>query len=488
MVMSKNKVVIALDLGTTGNRAIACNEHGEVIASVYYEFEQIFPKANWVEHDPELIWQTSYKALSEVVKKVGYNNVVSIGITNQRETSIIWDKKTGKPIHNAIVWQCRRTTSICEKLAPYKDSIKEKTGLFLDPYFSASKIQWILNQNNAFKARAENGELLFGTVDTWILWKLTEGKVHATDTSNASRTMLFNINTLEYDNDLLKLFDIPEKILPKVLASNSIFGHCSLFKKEFPISAILGDQQAALFYQCGFDQNVIKNTYGTGLFIVATTGKHIPKSNSLVNTIAWTLDHETTYALEGSIFIGGAIVQWLRDKVNMIKSSQETSDIAYSVDNNDGLYLVPALTGLGAPHWDPHAQGLLYGISRRTTQAHIVRAALESLAYQTRDVIDSFKNALSKDYFSLLRVDGGASHNDFLMQFQADLLQMPIEQPSIIESTALGVAGLAGIGVNFWTKEYFFNLRQINKKFIPKQNINSYYKAWQKALSKSLTT
>ncbi|MFT5171417.1 MAG: glycerol kinase, partial [Candidatus Marinamargulisbacteria bacterium] len=360
------KAILALDLGTTGNRAIAFSKEGQILASAYYEFPQYFPQPAWVEHDPMEIWETAKKALAEVIAVVGIQNCVSLGITNQRETTVIWNKKTGTPIYNAIVWQCRRTSDMCEKLAEHHDMIKKKTGLFLDPYFSATKIAWILNQVDGAQDLAESGDLLFGTIDSWMTWQLTGGAQHVTDASNASRTMLYNICDGQYDPELLSLFNIPDTLLPEVKNSQDDFGviEASLFGLEIPISAILGDQQAALFAQCGNDQQAFKNTYGTGLFIVANTGSEIPESARLINTVAWQIDGKRTYALEGSVFIGGSAIQWLRDQLQLINSAEETEALALSISDNEGVYFVPALSGLGAPHWDPNARGLLIGLTR----------------------------------------------------------------------------------------------------------------------------
>ncbi len=442
------KVILAIDLGTTGNRVIAFSQQGEIIASAYYEFPQIYPKPAWVEHDPEAIWATTSKALNEVTEKVGKNNILAIGITNQRETTILWNKKTGNPIYNAIVWQCRRTAKMCQDLKSYAPLIKEKTGLFLDAYFSATKIKWILDNVPT------DNDTIFGTVDSWILWKLTG--VHATDVSNASRTMLFNIHTLDYDDELLKLFGVPRHLLPEVQDSDSDFGG--------GIVAILGDQQAALY-----GQGAIKNTYGTGLFLVANTGDKIPKTDKLINTIAWKIKGKVSYALEGSVFVGGSAVQWLRDGLQIIEKSGDTE--ALMAQDNGGVYFVPALVGLGAPYWNPDARGLITGLTRGTTRGHIIRATLESMAYQTRDVIEAMDQK-----FDTLCVDGGASANNFLMQFQADILNMTVERPKILESTAFGVARLAGVEPG---------ARKIDRVFKPsmsERQRKELYDDWKKAI------
>lgn len=488
------KAVIALDLGTTGNRAIAFDKDARIIASAYYEFPQIHPKPAWVEQDPFAILNSALKALKETVEQCKPYEITSIGITNQRETVILWDKKTGKPAYNAIVWQCRRTARACEDLSDYKSLIKEKTGLFIDPYFSATKIKWIIDNVKGVKSRIEKGEIAFGTVDSWILWNLTGGKVHATDASNASRTLLYNIGTLCYDEALLKLFKVPESILPSVYDSNYNFG-CTdkaVLGSAIPLIGILGDQQASLFAHGGVEKGIIKNTYGTGLFAMIETGGKIYSSDKLIATIAWKLDGRVYYALEGSIFTGGSVIGFLKDKLNFITDAAESSDIAKSLESNGGLYFVPALTGFGAPFWDPEARGLIIGITGAADKRHIVRAALESLAYQTKDVILEFKKALKND-LNLggykLRVDGKVSENDFLMQFQSDILNMAVEKTVFTEMTALGIASLSAVTTGFWTADELAGLKKIEKIYTPKMDdktINSYYKKWQRAVKKSL--
>jgi glycerol kinase len=484
------KVVLALDLGTTGNRAIAFSKDGQVVAQAYEAFPQIFPKPGWVEHDPNKIWETTLRTLKKVILRCGLKNIVAIGITNQRETTLLWDKKTGKPIYNAIVWQDRRTASVCDKLSNLATFIRRKTGLSLDPYFSATKIHWILKNTSGVRKQAEKGNVLFGTIDSWILWNLTGGRVHATDSSNASRTMLYNIQTLNYDEELLKIFDVPMQILPHVKESAGKFGYTSsnLLGREIPISGILGDQQAALFAQGGWEKGVVKNTYGTGLFLMTTTGSHVPHSGRLINTVAWTLNGKTTYALEGSVFVGGSCIQWLRDGLKMIRSASETKKIAETLHSNEGVYLVPALVGLGAPYWDPLARGMIIGMTRGTTAKHFVRAALESMAYQTRDVVDEMKK-VHRTPFKKLRVDGGAVKNNFLMQFQSDILNMIVERPGMIETTALGAAGIAGISSGFWTKERFLESQKVDKVFRPKMSRKqreTYYGHWKEAVKRAL--
>ena len=485
------KVVLSLDLGTTGNRVIAFSKNGEIVSQSYYEFPQIFPKPGWVEHDPVQIWKTTLKALRGVVSKCGIENITAMGITNQRETTILWDKKTGKPVYNAIVWQDRRTASLCERLKDLSPSIRKKTGLSLDPYFSATKIHWILKNITKVKRRAEKGEIIFGTVDSWVLWNLTKGKVHATDTSNASRTMLFNIRTLDYDEDLLKIFDVPSQILPEVKESACVFGYTAreIVGREIPITGILGDQQAALFAQGGWEKGVVKNTYGTGLFLMATTGNEISHSGRLINTVAWKMNGKITYAVEGSVFIAGSCIQWLRDGLKIVRSAEETEKMAQSLESNEGVYFVPALVGLGAPYWDPSARGMIIGITRGTTPHHIARAALESMAFQTRDVVEEMKRVMRHVSFKTVRVDGGAVRNNFLMQFQADILNMVVERPAVIETTALGAAGIAGITSDFWDKNKFLKMRKIERVFHPKMDQRkreSYYRRWKNAASRAL--
>lgn len=450
------KYILSLDAGTTSSRAIVFNHNGEICSVGQKEFSQIFPKNGWVEHDPHEIWSSQAAVIAEAITKIGINgsNIAGIGITNQRETTIIWDRKTGEPIYNAIVWQDRRTSEYCdnlknEGLMPF---IREKTGLIIDAYFSATKIKWILDNVSGAREKAEKGELAFGTVDTWLVWQLTRGEQHVTDVSNASRTMLFNINTMAWDEELLKLFDIPANILPKVCDSSSIYGYTktTIFASKVPISGIAGDQQAALFGQMCIEPGMVKNTYGTGCFILMNTG-HSPvfSQNNLVTTIGWKIQGKTTYALEGSIFVGGAIVQWLRDGLKIINSSSEVEQLAKQVSDSGDVYFVPALTGLGAPYWDQYARGTIVGISRGTTSAHIARAALEGIAFQTMDVI----NAMVLDAgvgLKELRVDGGASNNNLLMHFQADVLGKKVIRPKTTETTALGAAYLAGLAVGYW--------------------------------------
>ncbi len=488
------KVVIALDLGTTGNRAIAFNKDAVITASSYYEFPQIYPKPAWVEQNPYDILNSAVKALKETIEKCNSYEITSVCITNQRETVILWNKRTGKPVYNAIVWQCRRTAKYCEDLREFSRGIKEKTGLFLDPYFSATKIRWIMDNVKGVKSLTDRGEIAFGTVDSWILWNLTGGKVHATDASNASRTLLYNINTLKYDEELLEIFNIPWSVLPEVGDSNRNFGCTdkSAAGKSIPIIGILGDQQASLFAHGGFETGIIKNTYGTGLFAMIETGNKIYNSKKLISTIAWKLDSLPYYALEGSIFTGGEIIRYIKDNFNFINSAGESSDAANGIDSNGGVYFVPALTGLGAPFWDPGARGLIIGLTGAASKNHIIRAALESLAYQTKDVILEFKNSLKKDLNLSkykLRVDGKASENEFLMQFQSDILNMTVEKTVFTEMTAFGAAGLSAITTGFWTIDEFYNLKKIERVYNPQMDDktrNGYYDRWKRAVSKSL--
>lgn len=453
---NNEKYILSFDAGTTSSRAIVFNHDGDIKSVAQKEFTQIFPQSGWVEHDPNEIWSSLASVAAEAITKIGINgkSIAGIGITNQRETTIVWDKKTGDPVYNAIVWQDRRTAAYCDKLKeseliPY---IKDKTGLIIDAYFSATKIKWILDNVEGARERAERGELAFGTVDSWIVWQLTRGEKHITDVTNASRTMIYNIHTLEWDEDLLKLFDIPKAMLPKVVSSSEIYGHTktTIFAHEVPIAGIAGDQQAALFGQMCINPGMVKNTYGTGCFILMNTGDApVASKNNLLSTIAWKIGDKVTYALEGSIFMGGATVQWLRDGLGIIKSSSEIEELAKQVADCGDVYFVPALTGLGAPYWDQYARGTITGISRGTTAAHIARAALEGIAYQSMDVI----NAMILDAgigLKELRVDGGASKNNLLMQFQADVLNQNVIRPKSVETTAQGAAYLAGLAVGFW--------------------------------------
>ena len=453
---STNKYILAIDAGTTSSRAILFDKNAKAVEIAQYEFNQIFPKEGWVEHDALEILNTQLRAIRDVINnsKIDPNNIDSVGITNQRETTVIWNKKTGKPVYNAIVWQDRRTASFCDDLK--KDNktelIQNKTGLVIDAYFSGTKIKWILDSNSKIRSQANDGELLFGTIDTWLIWNLSNGQSHITDPSNASRTLLYNIKKDSWDDELLSLFDIPKNILPDVVDSSSISAHvdAKIFGVKIPISGIAGDQQAALFGQLCIEEGDIKNTYGTGCFCMMNTGKTFVKSNNkMLSTIAWRINGEVTYALEGSIFVAGALIQWLRDKLGIIKDAPEVENLANTVNDNGGVTFIPALSGLAAPYWDPYAQGTIFGISRGTENGHIARAALESIALRTRDIIiEMQKDAGIK--FSSLKVDGGACNNNLLMQIQSDLLNTNVIRPRTTETTALGVAFLAGLATGFW--------------------------------------
>jgi len=488
------KYILALDQGTTSSRAILFDHKGSIVASEQKEFTQIFPKPGWVEHNAEEIWSTQLKVAQQVLKKnkVTAAQIAGIGITNQRETTLIWDKNTGKPIHNAIVWQDRRTAKTCEKLTKngWTNYIRNNTGLVIDAYFSGTKVKWLLDNVKGARAKARKGDLLFGTIDSWLVWKLTGGAVHVTDYTNASRTLLYNIKNLEWDQKILKEFRIPEAILPKVEASSKVYGHTTekLFGGSIPIAGIAGDQQAALFGQACFREGMAKNTYGTGCFMLMNTGTKMVKSKSgLLTTIAWGLNGKVTYALEGSVFIAGAAIQWLRDGLKMLKTAPESEKIAGGVPHTDGVYVVPAFAGLGAPYWDMYARGAIFGLTRGTTKEHFVRATLESLAYQTKDVL----NAMQKDAkvpLKALRVDGGASANNLLMQFQADMLQTKVERPKVIETTALGAAYLAGLAVKFWKKSDInkgWQLDQTFKAEMSDKEMKARYKGWKKAVDRT---
>lgn len=486
------KYILALDQGTTSSRAIVFNKRGEYVYGLNKEFKQIYPNPGWVEHDPMDILNSQIEVAKKVAEHVGSQNIAAIGITNQRETTILWDKRTGKPVYNAIVWQCRRTANICDDLKEqgYEKLIKEKTGLVIDAYFSGTKIKWILDNVPGVREEAEKGNILFGTVDTWLIWNLTGGKVHVIDYTNASRTMLFNIHQLKWDEEILEILNIPKQILPTPVPSSMVYGFTdkSIFGYEIPISGDAGDQQASLFGQACFNEGMVKNTYGTGCFILMNTGSKPYFSNSgLLTTVAWGLENEVEYALEGSIFIAGAAVQWLRDNLRLINHASETEELALSVPDSGDLYFVPAMVGLGAPYWDMYARGLLIGITRGTRKEHIVRAVLESIAYQTRDVLE----VMSKETgikMGTLRVDGGASNNNFLMQFQADILGVPVERPSVTETTALGAAYLAGLAVKFWENknEIKWNLDRRFTPAIDEEKREKLYSRWKKAVERSM--
>ena len=491
----EKKYVMALDQGTTSSRAILFNKKGEIVKIAQKEFNQIYPKAGWVEHDPMEIWGSQSGVMREVIETAGIRpeEIASIGITNQRETTVVWSRYTGKPIYNAIVWQCRRTSEICDELKNkgLEESIKEKTGLLIDAYFSATKVKWILDNVEGAREKAEQGELLFGTIDTWLIWNLTRGKVHVTDYSNASRTMMYNINDLEWDEDILRELDIPISMLPLVKPSSYVYGHTDermLSGAKIPIAGCAGDQQAALFGQNCVEEGTAKNTYGTGCFLLMNTGSNIVKSkHGLLTTIAWGVDGKVTYALEGSIFIGGASVQWLRDELKIIESAKDSEMYANRVDDTNGVYVVPAFTGLGAPYWDMYARGSILGLTRGAKKEHIVRATLESIAYQTKDVLEAMQND-SKLKLKSLKVDGGASNNNFLMQFQSDILNVDIDRPKIVETTALGAAYLAGLSVGFYIgRNEITSKWSVEKEFNPNMSEEKrckLYKGWKKAVSK----
>ncbi len=489
------KYILSLDAGTTSNRAILFDHSGKILNTSQREFKQIFPKPGWVEHDPVEIWTTQKYVATDVIARQGIkaDEIAAVGITNQRETTIVWDRDTGFPVYNAIVWQDRRTAAFCDQLKKdgHDQLIREKTGLVVDAYFSGSKIRWILDNVSGARAKAEQGKLAFGTVDTWLIWCLTRGRVHVTDVSNASRTMLFNIHDLAWDKELLNIFKIPPGLLPEVKSSSELYGHTEYEElgAAIPVSGISGDQQAALFGQMCTDKGMVKNTYGTGCFVIMNTGKKaVTSKHNLLTTIAWKIKDETVYAIEGSIFIGGAVVQWLRDKLFLIHSSAEIQELAGKVKDSGGVYFVPAFVGLGAPHWDQYATGTIIGINRDTSNAHIARAALEAIAFQSMDVI----NTMSEDSgisIAELRVDGGAAVNDLLMQIQANAIQKKVIRPKITETTALGAAYLAGLGVNFWKSiDDIKNQWQVEKIFVPEvsqADLNETIKGWKKALERS---
>ena len=491
------KYILALDQGTSSSRAIVFDGHGRTKAVSQKEFTQIFPKPGWVEHNPMEIWSSQASVIAEAITSIDINglNIAAIGITNQRETTIIWDAETGTPVYNAIVWQDRRTSEYCDSLKKdgRTDLIRSKTGLIIDAYFSATKIRWILENVPGARQKAEEGKLRFGTVDTWLIWMLTRGEVHVTDVSNASRTMLFNIHTLEWDQELLDLFDVPASMMPQVKSSSEVYGYTktTLFAHEVPIAGIAGDQQAALFGQMCTEPGSVKNTYGTGCFLLMNSGERpIMSSNNLLTTVAWKIGDKVNYALEGSIFVAGSVVQWLRDGLGIIKSSSEVEELAASVPDNGGVYFVPALTGLGAPHWDQYAKGSIYGISRGTTAAHIARAALEGIAFQTMDIV----NAMQKDAgitLKELKVDGGASRNNLLMQFQADILGTSVIRPTVTETTALGAAYLAGLAVGYWESlDHIKSQWGVDTEFTPsaaEDEVNGLKKGWADAIRRTLT-
>ncbi|AQW96305.1 glycerol kinase GlpK [Elizabethkingia anophelis] len=489
------KLILALDQGTTSSRAILFNKSGEIKFVSQKSFEQIFPTPGWVEHDPNEIWSSQISVAAEVIAKAGISGleVAAIGITNQRETTIVWDKHTSEPIYNAIVWQDRRTSKYCDELKSqgHTDEIKQKTGLVLDAYFSATKLKWILDNVEGAREKAEAGDLCFGTVDTWLIWKLTRGKMFITDVSNASRTMMFNIRTMDWDDDLLKLFNIPRAILPEVKQSSEVYGETSttLFSTKIPIAGIAGDQQAALFGQMCTKPGMVKNTYGTGCFLLMNTGNEaVYSKNNLLTTVAWKINGEVSYALEGSVFVGGAAIQWLRDGLKIIHDSSEVSTLAETVEDNGGVYFVPALTGLGAPYWDQYARGTIIGVTRGTTDGHIARATLEGIAFQVYDIVKAME-ADAETQSTELRVDGGASASNLLMQIQSDLFGFKIIRPKTLETTALGAAYLAGLAVGFWESiDEIQSQWIIEKEFTPKEDktkIDNMVSFWHKAVKRS---
>lgn len=495
--MDEKKYILALDQGTTSSRAIVFDHNGQICSVAQKEFTQYFPKPGWVEHNPNEIWSSEASVIAEAISAIDINglDIAAIGITNQRETTIVWDIDTEEPIYNAIVWQDRRTAEYCDKLKTQGlvDKVRQKTGLIIDAYFSGTKIKWILDNVPGARKRAEMGKLRFGNVDSWLIWRLTRGTAHVTDVTNASRTMLFNINTLQWDDDLLKLLDIPRSMMPEVKSSSEVMAHTktTIFAHEVPIAGVAGDQQAALFGQMCIEPGSIKNTYGTGCFVMLNVGeKPVLSKNNLLTTVAWKIGDKVNYALEGSIYVGGSVVQWIRDGLGFIKSSSEIEELASTVPDSGGVYFVPALTGLAAPYWDPYARGLICGITRGTTRAHIARAALDGIAFQTYDIAQ----AMAKDMnapLKELKVDGGASRNNLLMQFQANLLDINVVRPKITETTALGAAYLAGLAVGFW--ENIDELRkqwQVDRTFEPVKDtseIEEAKKGWADAISRTLT-
>jgi glycerol kinase len=489
------KYILALDQGTTSSRALIFDKRGKIIGLEQEEFKQFFPKPGWVEHDASEIWESQLNTAKSVLEKTGVQakQIAAIGITNQRETTVLWDKKTGKPVYNAIVWQDRRTAGICDELKKngHSDIIKEKTGLVVDAYFSGTKVQWILDQQPELRGKAEKGELCFGTVDSWLVWNLTSGKSHITDCTNASRTMLLNIDTIEWDEELLEIIKVPKSVLPKVVESSGQLALTAkdLFGTEIPICGIGGDQQCALFGQVCWEKGMAKNTYGTGCFMLMNTGTTKENSqNGLLSTIAWGMKGKVEYALEGSVFVAGAAVQWLRDGLKIIKDSKDSEVMASKEEDSDGVVVVPAFTGLGAPYWNMYARGAIFGLSRGTTDAHIIRATLEAIAFQTRDVLEAMVND-SEVGLQALRVDGGASANSFLMQFQADILNVNVERPAMVETTAQGAAFFAGLGSGFWTKKELEEMCEMDRVFEPAMESDQrkkLYNNWKKAVSRTL--
>jgi glycerol kinase len=493
----KEKYILALDQGTTSSRAILFDKNGGIVHTSQKEFKQYFPKSGWVEHNANEIWSSILAVIASVLseKNIEAEQIEGIGITNQRETTVVWDKNTGIPVYNAIVWQSRQTAEICDQLiaAGHNDTFRDKTGLLIDAYFSGTKVKWILDNVEGAREKAVRGDLLFGTIDTWLVWKLSGGKVHVTDYTNASRTLMYNIYELKWDEELLKLLDVPASMLPEVKSSSEIYGHTDnihFFGHKAPIAGIAGDQHAALFGQTCFESGMVKNTYGTGCFMLMNTGEKAVKSeHGLLTTIAWGIDGKVEYALEGSIFVAGSAIQWLRDGLRMFRDSADTEQYAVRVESTEGVYVVPAFVGLGAPYWDSDVRGAVFGLTRGTSKEHFIRATLESLAYQTKDVLDAME-ADSGITLKTLRVDGGAVRNDFLMQFQSDLLNVPVERPVINETTALGAAYLAGLAVGFWQdRSEIKNHWQLEQSFEPKMEPSrrdELYAGWQKAVKAAM--
>ncbi|UCE62580.1 MAG: glycerol kinase GlpK [Nitrospirota bacterium] len=493
---NSRKLILTIDQGTTGTRGVVVDRRGKVHGSAYSEFTQYYPRPGWVEHDAEEIWRVSLRVVRAALRnaRVRQADLAAIGITNQRETTLVWNRRTGRPIHRAIVWQDRRTAKQCDKLRRrgLNSQVRDLTGLVLDPYFSATKLQWLLDHVRNARGRAGDGELLFGTIDTWLVWKLSGGRAHVTDRTNASRTLLFNLNTLDWDDTLLTLFDIPRRMLPAVCPSMGVVGETDpeVFGAAVPIAGIAGDQQAALFGQTCFTPGVAKNTYGTGCFVLMPTGGKVVRSAHLLTTVAASPQDTEAYSLEGSIFAAGAAVRWLRDGLRLIRKAEETEQLATSVPSTGGIYMVPAFVGLGAPFWDPHARGAILGLTLGTNRAHVARAVLEAIAYQTRDVVEAMMQA-TREPVEMIRADGGAASNDFLMQFQADILGIEVERPKVIETSALGAAYLAGLGVGFWdSTEEISHLRKVDRRFRPRikpSERENLYEGWMKAVSRVRT-
>ncbi|WP_160720324.1 glycerol kinase GlpK [Bacillus sp. USDA818B3_A] len=492
------KYILSLDQGTTSSRAILFNKKGEIVHTSQKEFTQFFPKPGWVEHNANEIWGSILSVIAGVLSESGIKpeQIAGIGITNQRETTVVWDKETGEPIYHAVVWQSRQTNAICEQLKQegYNDLFREKTGLLIDPYFSGTKVKWILDHVEGAREKANQGKLLFGTIDTWLIWKFSGGRAHVTDYSNASRTLMFNIYDLEWDKELLTILDVPESMLPEVRPSSEVYAETigsHFFGCEVPIAGVAGDQQAALFGQACFETGMAKNTYGTGCFMLMNTGEKAVRSrHGLLTTIAWGMNGKVEYALEGSIFVAGSAIQWLRDGLRMLKDAKESERYAETIESTEGVYVVPAFVGLGTPYWDSEVRGAVFGLTRGTTKEHFVRATLESLAYQTRDVLSAMEADSGID-LKTLRVDGGAVMNNFLMKFQSNILNVPVERPIVHETTALGAAYLAGLAVGFWKdKEEIAKQWAIDKKFSPEmsnENRNSLYEGWKKAVNATMS-